>query len=302
VDIHAARALKTWIRSRASGRFAVGLQRGRTPSAWRVSILLQQDTELTSARAIAAATGEDVAIEVTGPIRPATSVRIGEAGSQPLKIGASVGHAAGGVGSLGFFAARRADGARGFVSCNHVIARVDQARDGDFITSPAAVDGEPHIVGALDGTFPRLAESAAADCAFAVLNQGVAHDPSSLDSGPLSLERTLIEPGLEVDKVGRITSARPGTVSQVEVDDVWIRYGRHLHVSFNGVIVVAAASARPFCSPGDSGALVYSSGSRQPVGLLFASSDLGGPYNAGWTWIHPASCVEDALGVDLVNQ
>lgn len=299
MDLADARALKEQVRRSSRQRFAVGISVTRTPGDHRVAILLEREADTAFAASVASAVGAGIDVEVVGTPRAATSLEPPPP-SGPLRIGASVGHQLGGAGSLGFFASRRSDGARGFVSCNHVIALADKGKEGDAVMSPAGRDGGSTVVGRLDGRYPRFGERARADCAFAVLEEGVPHDASAVEGGTLSLERAPVERDLEVTKVGRITGARPGVVSMIEVDDVWIRYGR-IHTPFHGVMLVASADGERFCAPGDSGALVYTTRTFRPVGLLFATSVAGGPHDAGWTWVHPVSVVEEALGVELVT-
>lgn len=219
-----------------------------------------------------------------------------------LRIGASIGHHHGGVGSLGFFARRRSDGRLGVVSCNHVIAMVDEGRDGDPIVSPSTLDGGAAVIAALDGGYPRLGApgGSPADCAFATLAEGVAYDAASVVGGTLGPALPNVITGLQVTTVGRATSGRPGIVEDIEVDDVWMRYGG-IRIAFHGVIRIGSASPERFCHYGDSGALVYTADTLQPVGLLFATSAIGGPHNVGWTWVHPIAQVMDALQVDLVT-
>lgn len=299
MDLAHARDLKERVRRSSQRRFAVGLGVGRAAGDFRVSIFVECAAEVGVASKVAASLGGEIDIEVVGSPRAATSLESSSLPSPTLKIGASVGHQTGGVGSLGFFAKRRSDGARGFVSCNHVIAMADQANDGDAVLSPSRIDGGASVVGTLDGSYPRLAERAPADCAFAVLDDRVAYDASSIEGGSMTTEHPFIHERLEVTKVGRVTGARPGIVAGIEVDDVWIRYGR-IHTRFDSVILISSANGERFCSPGDSGALVYTTRTFQPAGLLFATSWMGGPHDSGWTWVHPLPHVEEALGVDLV--
>ena len=220
-----------------------------------------------------------------------------------LKLGASVGHQAGGVGSLGFFARRRSDNALGFVSCNHVIAMIDRGNDGDAIVSPSIIDGGGNVIAALDGDYPRLgaAERVIADCAFAVLREGAPYDASTVEGGSLVSEPATLAAGLRVSKAGKSTNARPGIVENLNVGDVYIRYGM-FRAAFDDVIMIGSAGDESFCAYGDSGALVYTIDTFQPVGLIFATAYVGGPHNLGWTWVHPINRVLKALDVRFVNR
>ena len=56
----------------------------------------------------------------------------------------------------------------------------------------------------------------------------------------------------------------------------------------------------PFSREGDSGSLVFNA-ERQPVGLVYACSVVGGKYDNGRTYIHPISAVLTALGVTFAS-
>ena len=292
MDLESARALKTQIRAATARQFAVGISLTNSPGEYRVTIFVP------AGQLAPACDGVDVE---TVPVARAATAPIARRSGSALTIGASVGHVTAGVGSLGFFARRRSDDVLGLVSCNHVIAKCDEARDGDAIVSPSIIDGGGNIIGSLDGRYPRLADSVA-DCAFAVLAEGVAYDASTLDEGAtLSAESAHITPDLRVTKTGRVTNARPGVVKKIEVDGVCIRYGA-IRATFDGVMMIASDGDDFFCRGGDSGALVYTSDTSQPVGLLFANAYSGGPNNRGWTWVHPIDRVLAALDVRLVNR
>jgi hypothetical protein len=298
-DLGAARTLKQKILAALGpSPFAVGIRLERA-GEYRVAVIVCEEAERRCVRNAIGA-WDDMDIEIAGVTRAASSTQGTEPTGTTLRIGASVGHRDGGVGSLGFFATRRVDGKRGFVSCNHVIAMVDEGQDGDAVVSPSTLDGGGKIVAALDGTYPRLAAKAPADCAFASLVGGVQHDPATLDGGTLALDPPPITHDLRVAKVGRVTGVRLGVVQMIEVDNVCVRYGM-MRVAFDGVIQIGSVSGGKFCEYGDSGALVYTADTFQPIGLLFATSFIGGPHNAGWTWVHPIRHVTEALQVDLVN-
>lgn len=305
MNLVAARRLKQQIRAAlAPLPFAVGIRLTTAPHRYRVSVLLEREGDRQSPRVrrVIETFRDDVDLDVIGESRAAGSAMVDVRGTGPLRIGASVGHRDGGVGSLGFFAARRSDGRRGFVSCNHVIAMADEGRDGDAVVSPSTLDGPARIVATLDGRYPRLAAPGApADCAFAALIDGVDYDASSLDGGTLALEPAPIAHDLMVTKVGKVTGARAGVVQMIEVDNVSVRYGM-TRVVFDDVLRIGSVTGEKFCHYGDSGALVYAVTTFQPVGLLFATSLVGGPHDVGWTWAHPIRHVTEALQVDLVNR
>jgi hypothetical protein len=308
--LDSARDLKEEIRTAMEWpRFAIGISLAETPGDYRVAIVLTGDDDrrlLDRPRMRRLIGRAEVDVEVAGIATSASSPSAGGVSRErTLRIGASVGHTKGGVGSLGFFAARRSDGKRGFVSCNHVIAIVDEGRDGDRVVSPSIIDGgsgTDDTIGALDGAYPRLSgdDRKLADCAFAVLDDDVAYDAASVEGGALVAEPAEIVKALPVTKIGRVTNARPGFVKKIEIDNFGVRYGR-IRAMFDGVMQIDSASPERFSAYGDSGALIYTAEGFHPVGLLFAASYIGGPHNAGWTWANPIHHVTNALNVDLVT-
>ncbi len=61
--------------------------------------------------------------------------------------------------------------------------------------------------------------------------------------------------------------------------------------TFNKQIFVKSLSVNPFSDGGDSGSLIVTSGSKRPVGLLFAGS-------ASHTIANPILTVMSSLGID----
>jgi len=316
MNIESARHLKYHIRqaaaARSSAQFqapAIGIGLTARTNDYRIAILLESAAdrraiEQSEVRKVLDTARSEVDIEVVG----AAAVKAASAGSggsprgNRLRPGSSVGHVRGGDGSLGFFATRRRDRTCGFVSCNHVIAFADGGLDGDAVLSPPRIDGgdEGDCVALLDGAYPKLASPrSAGDCAFATLMEGIPFDPTFVDGGTLVAEGVVIEKQLDVTKAGRKTPSRAGVVTRIEVDNLPVYYGT-IKTYFDDVIEIGSSSAASFARGGDSGALVYTTGTFQPVGLLFAVSEAGGPYNAGWTWAHPIARVTAALGVDIL--
>jgi hypothetical protein len=287
---------------------SIGISVMRTPGNYGVAILLaspddRRMIDTRRVRALLRSERADIEIEVIGDVvRSSGGGALARHGAT-LAIGASVGHFTGGDGSLGFFAVEGLTGRRGLVSCNHAIALADRGTDGDRVISPSISNGgrsQPNIVATLDGRYPRLGgeQPQVADCAFAFLNDGVPYDASCVDGGRLVKTPALAGEELEVTKVGYVTNARNGVVAKIEVDNVPVRYGE-VKAFFNNVIQIGSVSPARFASRGDSGALVYTTRTFQPVGLLFAASDAGGPHNAGWAWVHPIAEVTRALNVEI---
>lgn len=287
--------------------FAIGINLSQR-DGHRVVILLSGEgdrsvLEHLEVRKILDAAKSDIDVEVTGSLTGASGRRRA-APTALLSIGAPIGHVAGGSGSLGCFAARRSDGRRGLVSCNHVIALADRGVDGDDVISPFRLRGgraPRNRIATLDGAYPRLGGLGRklTDCAFAPLADGILYDPALVEGGTLVAIPAEASEQLDVMKTGCMTGTTGGVVMKVEVDDVPVRYGA-IKAFFNDVIQIGSVSPARFAEGGDSGALVYARGTFQPVGFVFATSDIGGPFNAGWTWAHPFGQVMNALEVEMI--
>jgi len=312
MNLTAARDLKRNViriaRLTAQRRVAVGISVKSKPAAYGVAILVRSHHErrlldTREMRALLRSAGADINIEIVGDVVQSSGAGRPLGGESTLTIGASVGHFTGGDGSLGFFAVDRSTGRRGLVSCNHAIALADRGAEGDGVISPSISNGgrvQRNVVATLDGRYPRLRGEGPrpADCAFAFINDRVAYDAARVDGGLLVSVPASPAEELDVTKIGYVTNARTGVIAKIEVDDIPVRYGE-VKAFFNGVIQVGSTSAEQFAARGDSGALIYTTRTFQPVGLLFAASDAGGPYNAGWAWAHPIAQVTQALGVEI---
>jgi hypothetical protein len=311
MQLASARALKEEISSEFSAvglplPFAVGITLTRVPRQYRFALLLssvadRRHLEHPPLRRRLANAGCEIDIEVVGEAVAASGGGVTNHGS--LAIGVSIGHVKGGDGSVGFFARDRGSGRRGLVSCSHVLGLVDRGAGGDAIVSPSTLHGglSADRIGTLDARYPRLGSGSPnlTDCAFAFLDDGVPHDSSTVDGGALRSTFAAAFERLEVTKIGAATGVRKGVIDKVEVDNLPVRYG-NIKAFFDDVIQIGAATRLSFARRGDSGALVYTTRTLQPVGLIFATSIAGGPHDAGWTWAHPIERVMATLGVDLV--
>lgn len=246
---------------------------------------------------------KQIDIRYTGKIAPFVGSYVAPA-KRLLEVGSSIAHYRCGVGTLGFFARRASDGVTGIVSNNHVIAANDEGNDHDEIIQSAH---EQHgtksrdVVAYLCGKYPRLrGKSASLDCAFAPIAEGMQFDPAPGGS-PLksALSATTTEP-TTVAKIGRTTSLTRGRVTAFELDNVRVTYpfGR---IAFTGQIEIEPAQGVPFSRPGDSGSLIFTLASRQPLGLIFSGSLRGGASGLGLTFANPIASVLDALGVTLIT-
>jgi hypothetical protein len=94
---------------------------------------------------------------------------------------------------------------------------------------------------------------------------------------------------LSVMKNGRTTQCTVGAIVGIHVNGVRVRYSRGIAV-FNDQIIIRPIGSRPFSQGGDSGSMIVSTRTRQPVGLLFAGSDTH-------TIANPIAAVRSNLGI-----
>jgi hypothetical protein len=200
-------------------------------------------------------------------------------------------------GTLGALLA--ANNTQYILSTNHTLARSDAANTGDSIVQPGLLDANCDTtrvitVGTLSKFFSlKSSQLPNIDAAIAqvvngevdpngkVLYLGDVVDtngiplaaPPHTGSG-LSANSSLI--GRQVAKSGRTTGLTCSTIDSVGVS-LTVEYvqncdgtGTPINVEFSGQIDVAGSA---FSAQGDSGALVVSQDTADPVGLLFASSD-----------------------------
>lgn len=282
---------------------AAGIGLTDTAHDYRLSVRLKRTSQrkfLEDSRisAFIEKLGSEIKVKVMGAFK--TRKRAARKLTKPstLTIGTSVGHESASGGTLGFFAERNSDKKRGIVSCNHVLALVDAGKGGDDIICPSVDDGgtkQNDAFADLDGSYPPLLNGGRkqVDSAFAVFQSTPAYEPAQLDGGDLVLDPAVIVERLEVSKIGAETRLTHGIVTDIEYDCLEIEYGEPL-VYFDDVIVVESFSSQKFSDHRDSGALVYTTDTFQPVGLFFAGTDLGEAY------INPIGLVQSKLGVTLI--
>jgi hypothetical protein len=303
-EIHAAFGMEP-IRTRAGDRgVGIGVAPAGHANEYQLAIRVsrEEDKEDKLVKQITKHAMDEVDLRVTGGIevRPAAD----SVPRVPLTIGSSTGHYLCSAGTLGFFARRVSDGAIGIVSNNHVIAANNEGKDGDDILVPGPADRgrRPlNVVAQLDGTYPRLnAKEQIVDCAFGRIVRGTPANPLSLGRGERLKTSTVMAAGMiEVEKIGRTTGRTRGRISAFELDDLDVDYCFGA-VWFTNQIEIESLDADPFSRPGDSGSLIFTRDGLQPLGLLFASSLIGGAHNAGLTYANPIEDVLSALGVTFM--
>jgi hypothetical protein len=276
----------------------------------RVAVRLQRDRDRALLPDLGPAARSETEVRVIGRVRALSSTAPADLQrrERPLRPGLSVAHPLVTAGTLGGFV-RSASGPA-ILSNNHVLAASDAASLGDPVQQPGPADagGPGDRVATLSG-FERFRAGAAnlVDAAVATVDDGIGFDAGDLPGGPLGstvpggLE---IDPGQEVEKVGRTTGHTHGRISAVEVDAVAVQYDaasspQGVHRFDDQVEVEGLAGA--FSAGGDSGSVIWRSGDRAAVALLFAGSATGGSNGAGVTFANPLATVLSVLGVEWLS-
>ena len=200
-------------------------------------------------------------------------------------------------------------GTQYLLSCNHVLARSDQASTGEMIIQPGLIDnssgacypvgnkGTETQVGALTAWLPLSSASTNADAAIAAVNSGavspagailelglpgaggvLAPAPPGISSTNGSGENGTIN--MTVAKSGRTTGLTCANISVINAT-VEVGYFKnceetvpYLTKTYTNQIAI---EANQFSDAGDSGSLVVDASNAEPVGLFFA----GGVTNTG---------------------
>lgn len=269
-------------------------------------------------------------IEITGEAEAQIGMPSNHRYIRPLEIGVSIsrcGNSAS-AGTLGCFVRRRSQPSKLMIlSCNHVIAAIDQGCQGDFIIQPASEDGgseTDHIIAQLDSFLPLRPDQDSSvgalllpenqdrdrniDAAIArVIN---VNDVSELNiisnlyslNGYYNFEEHLetLTADYPVLKRGRTTSLTRGLVDTVNVQSQ-IRYphnGRSIQCNFDNLIAIRGIGDEPFSLPGDSGSVIFDE-EGYAVALLVGGTPRGGQNNRGFTYGIPIYEVLENLDLDL---
>jgi hypothetical protein len=168
------------------------------------------------------------------------------------------------------------------LSCNHVVAGVNQAPIDSHLLQPAKVDNgciedEEDYIGTLQmyrvlqlgGLANRV------DAGLVRTTESNAGSATPADGYGLPKSQPLTATvGMLVQKYGRTTSRTYGRVTGVN-STIVIAYPAG-NVLFRGQLIVSnRAPSTVFTRPGDSGALVVTDPGREPVGLLIAGNSTG---------------------------
>lgn len=201
---------------------------------------------------------------------------------------------------------QNSSGTQYLLSCNHVLARSDQASVGEMIVQPGLIDNNctPYGVGSgttpvgvLTAWLPLSSNSTNVDAAIAQVNSGAVNASGAiLELGTLQGNGTLAaappgisstggkgEPGslnLVVAKSGRTTGLTCASIAALNLN-VKVDYYKncdettaYLTKTYTNQIAIEGSE---FSDAGDSGSLVVDASNAEPVGLFFA----GGVTNAG---------------------
>ncbi len=201
---------------------------------------------------------------------------------------------------------QNSSGTQYLLSCNHVLARSDQASVGEMIVQPGLIDNNctPYgdgtgttPVGVLTAWLPLSSNSTNVDAAIAQVDSGAVNTSGEiLELGTLQGNGTLAAapPGISstggkgewgalnlvVAKSGRTTGLTCASISALNLD-VEVEYYKncdettaYLTKTYTNQIAI---EGNEFSDAGDSGSLVVDAGNAEPVGLFFA----GGVTNAG---------------------
>lgn len=225
---------------------------------------------------------------------------------RPLRIGISVGHFRITAGTLGAFVKLRSSNEVRMLSNNHVFADENKGRAGDAILQPGDFDNgrDPKDrIGAL-AEFARMSKTRTnrLDAALATIDNGIDFEAKLLGSGRrvTGVAPDPVDIADKVEKSGRTTGHTRGRVTAFEFDNLVVTYDFG-NARFDDQIEIEGAGAESFSDGGDSGSLIYTSGDRLAVGLLFAGSDQGGKNDQGLTYANPIAYVFDRLKVELYD-
>jgi hypothetical protein len=219
---------------------------------------------------------------------------------RPVPIGVSSGLQQIATGTLG---ARVTNGTNVYaLSNNHVFAGINTASVGDGIIQPGAADGgsDPaDRIGTLAAyqTINFSGGDNLMDAAIALVSTatvGVATPPDGYGAPSSTTAQASI--GQAVQKYGRTTGLQLGTVAATNVS-VDVCYLLLFEFCLQEARFVGQISVSPgtFSAPGDSGSLIVTQGTNQPVALLFAGGD-------GLTIGTPIDVVLQRFGVTIDGQ
>ena len=224
--------------------------------------------------------------------------------TRPIKLGTSGGNVNDASrafccsGTLGSLVTK--GGVQYILSNNHVLARSGSAAAGEDVSQPGLVDSSCRVTAAdIVADFSEAATlgSSNVDAALAATRSGdVATSGEILAVGVPSSSVATATVGRGVAKAGRTTGLTCASISSVNTN-VSVQYqagcnsGKKFTVSYTNQVAINSST---FSAGGDSGSLIVTSDTAQPVALLFAGSSTT-------TIGNPITDVVSALGVSFVG-
>jgi len=224
--------------------------------------------------------------------------------TRPVPIGVSTGHPNITAGTIG---CRVIKGTQVYaLSNNHVYANENRAKlpegsnPGDNVLQPGPYDGggkvadRDDVIGTLFAFVPIIFDGKTLntiDAAIALSNTGQLGNatPSNGYGKPKSTTATA-SINMQVQKYGRTTGLTKGKIYATNATvDIW--YGTGVARFVNQLIITPGT----FSAGGDSGSLIVTQRSKNPVGLLFAGS-------SSMTVANPIDSVLSAFGVTVDGQ
>jgi hypothetical protein len=247
--------------------------------------------------------GGEVEVRFVGPVTK--QAPLFQSKQRPLLIGCSIGHFRSKGGTLCCFVTPTGgDGSPRILSNNHVLANENRGRPGDDIIQPNKFDGGAKgtdTVGVLD-TFVKLQKNTAnkVDCALGTVKAGIGSDQTTLTGvGALAGLKPDFAGVDIVQKLGRTTGLTEGRVTAFELDNVVVTYDIG-NVRFDDQVEIEGTGTGPFSQLGDSGSLIFTSGTRLAFGLLMAGSETGGSNGQGVSYANFLVNVLNALRARLL--
>lgn len=231
--------------------------------------------------------GLQVVIEEIGEIVPQLYNR---RYSRPVRCGVTIGHPLVTAGTLGALVVLN-NNRLVLLSNNHVIANSNSARIGDPIIQPGRVDGgvsPADRIAVLENFVrinfpgPNLVDAAVAWTSFNYVDRR--HVTYTVNPTPIAPRL-----GMTVKKNGRTTQATLGTITDISVN-INVGYAGGVAQFRNQIGIRGLGTV--FSRGGDSGSLIVTANTNQPVGLLFA-----GRTDNSITFANPIGAVIAALGI-----
>ena len=284
-------------------RFTLGIGLTEREDDYRVAVRVENDEEKAWFQShyadLIEQHGDNIEIKIVGKgsLLQSSVSDSSDSETVALQIGSRVRHVDGLPGTLGFFAYR--NGKLGIVSCNHVLARSNDAKAGDEIVA----DASGKVIAQLSN-FEGFSAPPKADCAFAELvdEKLAPEEPGRVNGTKLVAGIPRLRNTLPVTKVGAKTGVTHGIVKAFNVP-LDVDYGRFF-VHFEDLIEIESvdlgleALTLPFAVDGDSGSVAFSDEDSTPVGMLFYKKT-GGPGNSGILYANPIPSIVSALGVRI---